>query len=69
MGEAPEQGRFGPPPVVAKTMSVQLQPDGLWRLLVSVRREGQHFTRTVELGALQPHELVEAVATESYDRG
>ena len=60
-----DQGRFGPPPVVALWVTYG-QVHGRARLAVTVRREGAEARRELELDECSPADALEAAVTELY---
>lgn len=60
-----EQGRFGPPPLCAFSVTAMRHRDGTWTVVCSQRREGAEFARTLRASDLTLQDLVEAVCTEA----
>lgn len=60
------QGRFGPPPVVAWSVTAMRWPDGSWSVTTNTRREGERFERAWCDSDLSTGDLVEGVVTEAY---
>lgn len=66
MGTSDEQGRFGPPPVAARVLTITWTPQAQWQLVENVRREGQTWEKALLLVDLDAYNLIEAVASLAY---
>jgi hypothetical protein len=66
LDERPDQGRFGPPPIDAYTVSCRRE-HGAWLVVVNTHREGERGScRELVVGDCTLADAVEAIVTETY---
>lgn len=64
--DAVGQGRFGPPPMQAFTVTAFVERGDRWRLKISTGRHGQQFETTVDWRDAGRSDVVEAIVVEAY---